>query len=262
MELHPLNRDFTWVQPEPPYQQITTEQADAYRQQGGFILENAFTQTEISRLIEALDPVEAAANAYLSQMPSDQPSIARADEIVFRPHAVLQTSVAKHFAKHPVFAALCRDLIGSGARLYWDQLVYKRPGTAQEFPWHQDNGYTFVTPQQYLTCWVALTDATTENGCPWIAPGLHRRGTLAHQWTDLGFKCLDTGPSDAQPMPLAAGSIAVFSSLTPHRTGPNLTDQVRKAYILQYAPDGALVHPQTGAVQPANAPDRQFFVDS
>ena len=84
MELHPLNRDFTWVQPEPPYQQITTEQADAYRQQGGFILENAFTQTEINRLIEALDPVEAAANAYLSQMPSDQPSIARADEIVFR----------------------------------------------------------------------------------------------------------------------------------------------------------------------------------
>ena len=34
MELHPLNTDFTWVQPQPPYQQITKEQADAYRQQG------------------------------------------------------------------------------------------------------------------------------------------------------------------------------------------------------------------------------------
>ena len=261
MKLHPLNNDFAWVQPGPPYQQITQTQADAYRHQGGFVLENAFTQAEIARLVDALDPVEAEANAYLSRMPRDQPSIARADEIVFRPHAVLQTPVAKTFAKHPVFAALCRDLIGPGARLYWDQLVYKRPGTAQEFPWHQDNGYTFVTPQQYLTCWVALSDATPENGCPWIAPGLHTQGTLAHQWTDLGFECLDTGPADAEPMPLAAGSIAVFSSLTPHRTGPNLTDQVRKAYILQYAPDGALVHPHTGAAQPANAPDRQFLVD-
>jgi ectoine hydroxylase-related dioxygenase (phytanoyl-CoA dioxygenase family) len=62
-------------------------------------------------------------------------------------------------------------------------------------------------------------------------------------------------------MPLAAGSIAVFSSLTPHRTGPNVTDQIRKAYILQYAPDGAVVHSRSGTVQPANAPDRQFLID-
>ena len=261
MNLHPLNSDFTWIQPEPPYRLITQAQADAYREQGGFLLEKAFTQAEVANLVEALDPIEAEANAYLARMTDDQPSIARADEIVFRPHAVLQTPVAAQFATHPVFAALCQDLIGPRARLYWDQLVYKRPGTAEEFPWHQDNGYTYVTPQQYLTCWVALTDATPENGCPWIAPGLHRQGTLAHQWTDLGFECLETAPPNAQPMPLAAGSIAVFSSLTPHRTGPNVTDQVRKAYILQYAPDGAVVHSRSGTVQPANAPDRQFWVD-
>jgi phytanoyl-CoA hydroxylase len=43
--------------------------------------------------------------------------------------------------------------------------------------------------------------------------------------------------------------------LTPHRTGPNLTSGVRKAYILQYAPDGARVV-ETGAM--CDAPDRQF----
>ena len=32
----------------------------------------------------------------------------------------------------------------------------------------------------------------------------------------------------------------MFSSLTPHATGHNTTDEVRKAYILQYAPDGAV----------------------
>ena len=40
---------------------------------------------------------------------------------------------------------------------------------------------------------------------------------------------------------MPAGSVIVFSSLTPHLTGPNLTDTVRKAYIVQYAPDGAEV---------------------
>ena len=44
--------------------------------------------------------------------------------------------------------------------------------------------------------------------------------------------------------------VVVFSSLTPHLTGPNLTDEVRKAYILQYAPVGAEVlegDPRAGA---------------
>ena len=42
--------------------------------------------------------------------------------------------------------------------------------------------------------------------------------------------------------------MVVFSSLTPHCTGSNRTDQVRKAYIVQYAPDGAEVL-QTAAAQ-------------
>ena len=85
-------------------------------------------------------------------------------------------------------------------RLYWDQAVYKKPGTESPFPWHQDNGYAFVEPQQYLTCWVALTDATEENGCPWVVPGLHRRGTLAHEYSDIGFVCL-RDPADAVAVP-------------------------------------------------------------
>jgi hypothetical protein len=58
----------------------------------------------------------------------------------------------------------------------------------------------------------------------------------------------------------------VFSSLTPHLTGPNTTGAVRKAYILQYAPAGAEVlrgDPAIGpptAREPADAPDRQYPV--
>ncbi len=85
-------------------------------------------------------------------------------------------------------------------RLYWDQSVYKKTGKRQEFPWHQDNGYTFIEPQQYLTLWIPLVDVDEENGCPWIAPGWHKRGTLEHWLTPLGFKCLETVP-DAVPVP-------------------------------------------------------------
>ena len=75
---------------------------------------------------------------------------------------------------------------------------------------------------------MALTDATEDNGCPWVVPGLHRRGTLAHEHSDTGFVCLHD-PEGAVAVPVEAGSIVVFSSLTPRATGPNRTDDVRKA---------------------------------
>ena len=66
--------------------------------------------------------------------------------------------------------------------------------------------------------------------------------------------------------PVTAGGAVVFSSLTPHRTGPNLTDEVRKAYILQYCPSDAEILRGEPADGPAvervrcNAPERQYEV--
>jgi phytanoyl-CoA hydroxylase len=138
--------------------------------------------------------------------------------------------------------------------------VYKKTGKKQEFPWHQDNGYTFIEPQQYLTFWIPLVDVDEENGCPWIAPGQHKRGTLEHWPTSIGLKCLEE-VEDAVCVPARAGDIILFSSLAPHRTGPNLKDgTVRKAYILQYAPDGARTLTAEGKEILQDDPDRQFLI--
>ena len=99
-----------------------------------------------------------------------------------------------------------------------------------------------------------------------MAPGLHRHGTLKHTYIEpLGYECF-SDPPRAVPAPVGAGGIVVFSSLTPHLTGPNATDATRKAYIVQYAPPGARIQlgdpaegPPTGEVT-ADAPDRQFPV--
>jgi ectoine hydroxylase-related dioxygenase (phytanoyl-CoA dioxygenase family) len=189
--------------------------------------------------------------------------IARAGEITFTTHLVTRSAALRAFTCSPLLADVCADLIGPDVRLYWDQAVYKKPGTASPFPWHQDNGYAFVEPQQYLTCWVALTDATEDNGCPWVVPGLHHMGTLAHEHSDIGFVCLHD-PDGAVPVPVSAGGMVVFSSLTPHSTGPNRSGAVRKAYIVQFAPSGAAVLSAgpDGVVSrvPANDDSRQYEV--
>lgn len=256
MELHPRNRSFTWQEPPGPFELLTPSQVRDFRELGGFCLPDAFTAAEVDRIAAAIDPLEAEAERALARTGSGG-GIARAGEIVFAPHLVARCEALRAFARHPLLVALVTELIGAAARLYWDQLVYKKPGTRDEFPWHQDNGYTFVEPQQYLTCWVALTDATQDNGCPWIAPGMHRQGTFAHRWTRLGFQCFSE-PERALPMPVKKGGIVVFSSLTPHRTGPNLTASTRKSYILQYAPEGATMYPHDRPPVAADNPEWQF----
>ena len=260
---HPRNAAFHWYSRTVPRRRVTAAQALQYDAEGFFVLRGAFTPDEVAEVRALTDPLADAANSALRDDSSGQVGISRADGIVFRPHLVACEPELAAFSRHRVFVDLVHDLVGDDVRLYWDQLVYKYPGMQEEFPWHQDNGYTFIEPQQYLTCWVALSPATVDNGCPWVVPGVHVCGTLRHRWTDLGFECLrevESARPRPRPLPLAAGDIAVFSSLTPHRTGPNLTDEVRRSYILQYAPDGATVYPHGGGTLAADAPQRQYLV--
>jgi ectoine hydroxylase-related dioxygenase (phytanoyl-CoA dioxygenase family) len=265
VEAHALNHAFSWTNHDGPFRVVSPDQARAYDEQGFFVLEDAIPPADLAALVAEIDPFEEKMEQLLQGLDGGKLFIARSGEITFTTHLVTRSARLRDFVGGPLLRGLVADLIGPDVRLYWDQAVYKKPGTEAPFPWHQDNGYAFVEPQQYLTCWIALTDATEDNGCPWVLPGLHRSGTLRHADSDLGFVCLTDAP-DAVPVPARAGSIVVFSSLTPHSTGPNRTDAVRKAYIVQYAPDGAAVLTGDGdgdtppARQPADDPDRQFPV--
>lgn len=264
--LHPWNRGFAWRTPAAPPRTLTRAQAERFDADGYVVLEDVFAADEVAALLAEIDPIEAQTEAYLRTRADGRLAILETGAITFSVHLVARSVQLRAFAAHPALAGLCRDLVGDDVRLYWDQAVYKKPEKPRRFPWHQDNGYTYVEPQQYLTCWLALSDATEENGCPWVAPGVHRAGTLRHRYVDpLGYECF-TSPAKAVAAPVRAGGMVVFSSLTPHLTGPNRTGAVRKAYILQYAPAGARIldgDPEAGAPtgeRTCDAPERQFAV--
>jgi ectoine hydroxylase-related dioxygenase (phytanoyl-CoA dioxygenase family) len=263
MELrpHPRNVDFHWRAPEGAYRRISDAQAESWSELGFFVLEDAFSDDEIDAVVAEIDPWEARVEAFLQTQEDGRAFIARSGEITFSTHLVTRSPLLRDFVSGPVFRDLAHDLIGPDARLYWDQAVYKKPGARDPFPWHQDNGYTYLEPQQYVTCWIALTDADERNGCPRVLPGLHRRGTLAHRLGPLGFVCVDDDAGASVAAPVRKGGIVVFSSLTPHATGPNETEDVRKAYIVQLAPDGALAYPHGSSGEagvPCDTPERQF----
>ena len=239
-EPHPWNTGFDWADHTGAHTTISADQAREFDEVGYFVVEDAFAAATLARLDAELASGDARAKEFLAGVPDGRFGVTGLDTQTVAPHAVMRSEFVRRFVADEVFSGLARDLVGPDVRLYWDQSVYKQPKGAEPVLWHQDNGYTYVEPQAYLTCWLAITDATLDNGCIAVMPGAHRDGTLAHRSTPVGEECWGDW-SAAVEVPVRAGSIVVFSSLTPHSTGPNRTGAVRKAYIVQFAPTGAAV---------------------
>ena len=269
MQRHLWNTDFEWLDHTGPFGALNREQVRHYDQHGYIVVPRLLDPAATAELRKEADRLEAESDAFLRQVKDGRFSIAESGAITFSPHLVARSRQLRALSVHSAIVSICVDLLGPDVSLYWDQAVYKKPEKPRRFPWHQDNGYTYVEPQHYLTCWLALTDATADNGCPWVAPGLHRMGTLAHHFVEpLGYECFAEPPEgiSAVPAPVSAGGAVFFSSLTPHLTGPNSTSDVRKTYILQYAPTGAQAlrgDPAQGGPtshEPCNHPERQYTV--
>jgi phytanoyl-CoA hydroxylase len=198
----------------------------AFADRGYFTVDGLFSAGECDAIVAE---VERAAFELALGEADDGP-------LSYRPMMHLASPDLTTVATDPRWAPIVLPLLGTGdARLYWEQAVSKPPQARTELPWHQDNGYTPLVPEEYVTCWLALDDADLDNGCLWVIPGSHRQGTLPHRNGAGPFRVGHDGPDvDGEAVPVARGSVLVFSSLLMHRSGPNITDRPRRSWILQY----------------------------
>ena len=253
---HHWNRDYRHRPLRSPFATISDQQATDYDELGYFVMPSVFDAAQLAELDRALEPGERLVRELLGQLPDGRLSVAGLDTQTVAPNMVGSSPVLRDVCADPTLLGICADVLGPDVRLYWEQAVYKQPHSAEPVLWHQDNGYTWVEPQSYLTCWIAITDATPDNGCVSVVPGAHRDGTLAHHSTPIGQECWGDWEL-ALDVPVDAGDVVVFSSLTPHATRRNATDEVRKAYIVQYVPDGAVARDG----DPAGGPGRPRRLD-
>ena len=147
-----------------------------------------------------------------------------------------------------LFGDLMREittaLLGPNVYLFVEQWVVKGAEQGMKFAWHQDSGYVrFRDPsnvhQPYLTCWCALDDMTRENGTIAVLPHdrAGSRNTVFDHRREQGSNDLIgyEGEDPGELLEMPAGSIAVFSSTSLHRSGANTTARLRRAYLAQYS---------------------------
>lgn len=123
------------------------------------------------------------------------------------------------------------DLIGDHPLLYQSLALIKPPKIGSTKPWHQDNAYFSVKPLESICgVWIAIDEATVQNGCMHMLRGQHKVGPLQHEHKrdcEINVRKLDL--STLQPVPMKPGSALFFSGMIPHETPPNRSDHRRRA---------------------------------
>lgn len=144
--------------------------------------------------------------------------------------------VFQRLVERPRIRGFLSDLVGQDMLLKDVMALSKPPFIGSEKPWHQDNAYFNWLPLNWVaTVWIALDDATVENGCMHVLPGQHARGPLRHHHTiDCEILGDRLDPSQAVPIELRAGGALYFSALLPHQTPANASSTRRRALQFQY----------------------------
>ena len=138
---------------------------------------------------------------------------------------------------------LCRLAEVTGFRVWHDRTLIKEP-FANPTAFHLDNPYWSFHSRDAISIWIALKDATLENGCMWFQPGSQEVARFDNVGIgeNLGelFKVYpEMAKIDPLPVPMKAGDCSFHNGLLSHGAGPNLTRKRRIAMTCAYMPEGS-----------------------
>ena len=205
--------------------------AGRYHRDGYVVLSQALSTAEVQALREEAVRIcrgELGAVDGVQRAGPDEPDalVVRRYLCIHFPHKL--SGLVRGTLAHPVIVDALRQLIGPDIKSMQSMLFIKsegRPGQA----WHQDELFIPTRDRSLTAAWIALDDATVENGCLWVLPGSHRPGVLYpdRDHDDPRFDCeveaydFPYGDGDAVAVEVAAGSVVLFNGYLLHMSLPN-----------------------------------------
>jgi phytanoyl-CoA hydroxylase len=138
--------------------------------------------------------------------------------------------------KSPRILDVVEDLLGPVIKLYTDQVFMKPPYHGGAQGWHQDSAtWTFFQPHDHVTCWIAIDEATEENGCLRYLKGSHKYGYVEPKHTQVLVDQLRKEEPECEvPVPRKPGYAVLHHSLTLHASAPNKSPYRRRSIGIHY----------------------------
>ncbi len=253
---------------------LSPEQIDQFRDQGFLALEEAIPLAEIERLREAAGRIveefdidahrtvfstadrDSGRDHYFMDSAEavhcflEEDALSAEGQLTKPKHlAINKIGHAMHdldpgftaFCRQPIFGEALRDLGYADPVLWQTMYIFKQPHIGGEVRWHQDASYLVTHPASVTGIWIALEDATRENGCLWMQPGGHRSPLREIYEVDPDtregtLRTLDDTPwpgnNEAVALEVPKGSVVFFNDHMPHYSSQNRSARSRHAFTL------------------------------
>ena len=149
----------------------------------------------------------------------------------------------------PVFNKLClnkkildavESIIGKNILICGTTLFIKNPNEKGFVSFHQDAKYIGLEPHNWVTAWIAITDANEENGCMQMWPRSHKKNLIHHTEKFDENNLLTRGqtienvPSEEiESVVLETGQMSLHHPTVIHGSGLNKSNDRRIGFVVQ-----------------------------
>ena len=241
----PVQQDHVIKLPRP----LDQSQVQSFVDDGFLIVPEVISQPELDELKQ--DTADLARGKYpcpsLESLSPDTPDEQVLKNIlcIHMPHYI--SPVMRKYVSHPSICSILSQI--TAAHLpHWDgsvkcmqSMLFVKPPGFQGQAWHQDEIYIPTRDRSLVGAWIAIDDATIENGCLWVLPASHQSGFLYSQRAhnrpdefDLGEESHGFDDSNEVPVEVKAGTLVFFNGYLLHRSRKNRGNLYRRVLVNHY----------------------------
>lgn len=214
----------------------------AYKELGYVVVPDLFTAEEIATLKKETADIFRGKRGVIEGMLDTEEGMS--DEEVLKQYVAIHfphklSPVIYEYLFHHRITEVLTKIISPNVKCMQSMLFVKGPGKAGQ-SWHQDEFYIPTRDRSLTGVWIAIDDATVENGCLWIIPGkpgyiMRRVENGSNEYADVDTVDVTAYAGEAIPVEVKRGSVVFFHGYTLHSSLRNkTTDCFRTALVNHY----------------------------
>ncbi len=239
---------------------VSVEEYRLFRDQGFLVVKGLIPSIDIAEMNEHMDNLLAGRERIEgAKMMKDLDIKPMQPEDWLRVHMLHRlVPIHERFLLHPRILDVLEALIGPDVLALQSMLFFKQPGQPGQ-GLHQDSYYIPTFPDTLCGAWVALTQATKENGCLWFTVGTQNEpiypdpngigASLTSNFSDLGTiqnaSAMDESvnglvrvfrkyPGKEVPVEAEPGDVVFFAGHILHRSHTNRSTKSRRSFVGHY----------------------------
>ena len=205
---------------------LTEEQLDYYKNKGYVSPINALTSVEAKEIRDEIEKIE-----------KDWPG---ALEGLNRNYIHLLSPVFNKVCLNRNILDAVESIIGQNILICGTTLFIKNPNEKGFVSFHQDAKYIGLEPHNWVTVWLAVTDANEKNGCMRMLSGSHKEDLKYHEQKfdennllTRGQTIKDISLDKTDSIILEAGQISLHHPKIVHGSGVNYSNDRRIGFVIQ-----------------------------